>query len=334
MEKFAGIVYSRRLILSNNLYLQFVKQENPGIVTRKNEKWWKMLAAIIVFVLLVKTFGVTSCFIPSSGMENSLYKGEGVLINKWAYGLRIPFPSLFGYHRIGKGVIERGDIVLFNNPDPIQQNTSLENRDLFISRCVGLPGDTLMLNCELMNSGMQSFSPDSKSLYAYPSEKEDLMLRLLKNVGLDDNMLVGYTKNGNYIRSFSHYEYYIISQKAENQIKLTLLDKEQKGTTYPFIIPRKNKSVPVYPWNIVLLCNTITFHEQKHAEIRNHTLWVEGKPVDSYTFHKNYYWVASNDPVNLVDSRLFGFVPEDHIIGKVWRIWFTSQKERFFQCVQ
>ena len=102
--------------------MQFVKQENPGIVTRKNEKWWKMLAAIIVFVLLVKTFGVTSCFIPSSGMENSLYKGEGVLINKWAYGLRIPFPSLFGYHRIGKGVIERGDIVLFNNPDPIQQN--------------------------------------------------------------------------------------------------------------------------------------------------------------------------------------------------------------------
>ena len=93
--------------------MQFVKQENPGIVTRKNEKWWKMLAAIIVFVLLVKTFGVTSCFIPSSGMENSLYKGEGVLINKWAYGLRIPFPSLFGYHRIGKGVIERGDIVLF-----------------------------------------------------------------------------------------------------------------------------------------------------------------------------------------------------------------------------
>ena len=86
--------------------------------------------------------------------------------------------------------------------------------------------------------------------------------------------------------------------------------------------------------NVVLLCNTIVSHEQKQAEVRGDTLWVEGKPATSFTFSKDYYWMASNDPVNLYDSRLFGFVPEDHIIGKAWFIWFPSCKERFFQRVQ
>ena len=59
-----------------------------------------------------------------------------------------------------------------------------------------------------------------------------------------------------------------------------------------------------------------------------------GKPVEAYTFNKNYYWMASNNPVNLCDSRLFGLVPDDHLIGKAWRIRFSSRKGRIFQRVQ
>jgi len=70
-------------------------------------------------------------------------------------------------------------------------------------------------------------------------------------------------------------------------------------------------------------------------------LLVRGDPLlggenheKAYTFNKNYYWMASNNPVNLCDSRLFGLVPDDHLIGKAWRIWFSSRKGRIFQRVQ
>lgn len=79
-----------------------------------------------------------------------------------------------------------------------------------------------------------------------------------------------------------------------------------------------------------MLCNTVVRHEGRVASVRGDTLYVGGKPVEAYTFNKNYYWMASNNPVNLCDSRLFGLVPDDHLIGKAWRIWFSSRKGRIF----
>lgn len=297
--------------------------------------WLKAAGTAVAVVLLVKMFLVTSCVIPSSGMENSLYQGEGILVNKWSYGLRMPFPSLFGYHRIGAASVEKGDIILFNNPDLRSGHESIENRDLFISRCIGRPGDTLMLNRELTDTGGEVLSPDSKALYAYPSSAEDWVWSVLKSVGIaEGNALVGYLSDGSYVRSFSHYEYYLISQKLEGKTILTPLNEKISQEAHPYVIPRKGVPVRVYPWNATLLCNTIRWHEHRKAEVRDDTLWVEGTPVSVYAFTKDYCWVASNDPVNLCDSRLFGFVPEDHIVGKAWLIWLTSRKGRFFQRIQ
>ncbi|WP_346341912.1 MULTISPECIES: signal peptidase I [Bacteroidaceae] len=296
--------------------------------------WLKAIGGAIVAVLLVRMFLITSCVIPSSGMENSLYEGEGVLVNKWSYGLRMPFPSVFGYHRLAESPVKRGDIILFNNPNPTDKTIRIEQRKLFISRCIGVSGDTLMLNRELMDVKSEVLSPDSKALYVYPSAAEDTVLAVLDSLGITGNVLAGYTPEGKYIRSFSHYEYYLIRQKLEGKVKIARLDEKNEQEVHPFIVPRKNVPVKVYPWNVTLLCNIIINHEHRQAEVRRDTLWVEGKPVSAYTFSKNYYWVASNDPVNLQDSRLFGFVPEDHVIGKAWRIWLTSRKGRFFRRVQ
>ncbi len=298
------------------------------------KKWLKLVLGIIVTVVLVRAFLVTSCFIPSSGMENSLYKGERVLVNKWSYGLRMPFPSVFGYHRIGPREVERGDIVLFNDPSPLDHGKRLESKDLFISRCIGVPGDTLMLNKELLNVEGEILSPDSKTLYTYPSSQEDIVLALLDLTGIKDNLLLGYTPDGDYIRSFSHYECYLISQKADGVVNFTPMNRQLSKDVHPYVVPRKGVPVKVYPWNVVLMCNTVRYHEGRRADVKGDTLLVDGRPVTDYTFSRNYYWMAANDPVNLCDSRLFGFVPEEYIVGKAWRIWFTSRKGRIFQRVQ
>lgn len=66
---------------------------------------------------------------------------------------------------------------------------------------------------------------------------------------------------------------------------------------------------------------------KKQAEIKNDTLYIEGKPVQHCYFTKDYYWVSANNSINLSDSRLFGFVPKDHIIGKASLIWFSKESE-------
>ena len=131
----------------------------------KSGWWWLRAAGLTVLtVWLVRTLLVTTCVIPSSGMENSLYQGERILVNKWSYGLRLPFCSLFGYHRLASSRAEKGDILLFNNPHPQQVERGIEWRELFISRCIGTPGDTLMLDDERCSARM----PNRCMLIRYP----------------------------------------------------------------------------------------------------------------------------------------------------------------------
>ena len=224
-------------------------------------------------------------------------------------------------------------MVLFNNPIPANRETPVFARQLFISRCVGVPGDTLMMNNELMVTGERALSPDSKQLYAYPHQQEDTLLYTLRQLGIKGNMLVGYAE-GRYVRSFSHYEHYLLKQRLGEAIDIRPVHPNDTTDSHPLVIPGKGKSVRVYPWNVTLLCNTILHHEGRNASVKNDTLLVDGRPVAAYTFRKDYYWMASNNPVNLSDSRLFGLVPHDHLVGRAAYIWYSDRKERIFQPVQ
>lgn len=288
--------------------------------------WLKALVVAIAIVLLVKTFAFTSCTIPFSGMENSLYQGDRIIVNKWSYGLRTPFCSLFGYHRWAESQINKGDITVFNNPRPSKPNTSLDRREVFISRCIGLPGDTLMLDNRLGVTSHAILNPDYKSLYAYPQEQEDCLLHVMKQLGIDNNMLVGFNEDG-FIRSFSHYEIYLLRQELNGRFDFKPLQAHNNIDVHPFIIPKKGASIRVYPWNIRLLLDAIVRHEGRHAEIKGDTLYIEGHKAFSYLFTKDYYWMVSNNSINLNDSRLFGFVPQDHLIGKAALIWFSKDPE-------
>lgn len=311
---------------------------------RKDSFWWLASFAIaIIIVLLINAFAFTSCFIPSSGMENSLYQGDRVIVNKWSYGLRVPFSSLFSYQRWIERNVKSNDIVLFNNPRPSSLQTNIEDRNVFISRCVGLPGDTLMLNNRLELTSSKIISPDAKSLYAYPQQKEDSLLQILKKLNIQDNELIGFNESG-FVRSFSHYEIYLLRQEIGSCFAIKPLRADSNDEVHPYVIPGKGICVRVYPWNIKLLRNTIKEHEGKQADIQSGFLIVEGKRVPSYIFTKDYYWMCSNNSINQSDSRLFGFVPKDHLIGKASFVWFSKDNEagvfegfrwnRFFQFVK
>ncbi len=211
-----------------------------------------MITGTIFVIVLFRGCVMSPYLIPSSGMENSLYEGERILVNKWSYGLRLPFMAWLGYHRWQEKPVQKEDIIVFNNPANLSERI-LSNREVFIGRCIGMPGDTL-----LMDSLFSAIPDDSIE-------------------------------------------------------------------ARPFIIPGKGKAVRVYPWNKVLLCNTLILHEKKQAEVKNDTLYIEGKPALHCYFTKDYHWVEANNSINLCDSRMFGLVPKDHIIGKASLIWFSKE---------
>ena len=306
-------------------------------------KWILAFAGAVAVVLLLRGFAFTSCLIPSTGMENSLFQGERILVNKWSYGLRLPLMSAFSYHRWRERPVQKRDIVVFNNPAGIQQPT-IDRREIYISRCIGTPGDTLLVDSLFSVSSPEAqFNPDKKRLYTYPASKENLITSLIRTLSITNDGLMG-SDDSTHVRSFSRYEYYLLEQAIGDRNWIRPLTEKQDKELKPLIVPSKGKALRVYPWNITLLRNTLVMHEGKQAEIKNDTLYIDGKPTQHCFFTKDYYWMASNNSVNLSDSRLFGFVPQDHIIGKASLIWFSKEKgtgifdgyrwNRFFQSVK
>lgn len=288
-------------------------------------KWIFAFAGAIAVVLLLRGFAFTSCLIPSTGMENSLFQGERILVNKWSYGLRVPLMSLFSYHRWCERSVRQQDVVVFNNPAAIGQPT-IDRREIYISRCIGTPGDTLLVDSLFSVSSPEAqFNPDKKRLYTYPAAKEKLITSLMQTLSITNDGLMG-SNDSTHVRSFSRYEYYLLEQAISDQNWIQPLTEKSEKELKPLIVPGKGKALRVYPWNITLLRNTLVMHEGKQAEIKNDTLYIDGKPTQHCFFTKDYYWMASNNSVNLSDSRLFGFVPQDHIIGKASLIWFSKEK--------
>ena len=288
-------------------------------------KWIFAFAGAIAVVLLLRGFAFTSCLIPSTGMENSLFQGERILVNKWSYGLRVPLMSLFSYHRWCERSVRKQDVVVFNNPAAIGQPT-IDRREIYISRCIGTPGDTLLVDSLFSVSSPEAqFNPDKKRLYSYPATKEQLITSLMQTLSITNDGLMG-SNDSTHVRSFSRYEYYLLEQAISDQNWIQPLTEKSEKELKPLIVPGKGKALRVYPWNITLLRNTLVMHEGKQAEIKNDTLYIDGKPTQHCFFTKDYYWMASNNSVNLSDSRLFGFVPQDHIIGKASLIWFSKEK--------
>ena len=111
-------------------------------------------------------------------MENSLYRGERILVNKWSYGLRLPFISLWGYHRWGDKPVRKDDILVFNNPANLSQ-TAIDQREVYIGRCLGVPGDTLWVDSLFSVIPSEKNAPDQKFLYTYPRKKEKQLDSLL-----------------------------------------------------------------------------------------------------------------------------------------------------------
>ena len=91
----------------------------------------------------------------------------------------------------------------------------------------------------------------------------------------------------------------------------------------PVWVPKKDATIQLTPDNIIRYKRCIAVYEGNKFEERNGQYFINDKPATSYTFKMNYYWMMGDNRHNSLDSRFWGFVPEDHVVGKASLIWFS-----------
>jgi signal peptidase I len=260
----------------------------------------------------------------------------------------LPWIQLPTYRFPGFSEIKRGDVIVFNVPPASMNGGEVHPPDLknnYVKRCVAIAGDVLqVINKEVVVNGeVLPMPPHMKFSYLITS-RDEIHPRNFGALGLDadDYYYMGRDGGNNAV-----YRLYLTSPQAESVKNLSFIrsfeedrndysspnepifplkySKSWSGDNYgPIWIPKKGETISINDSTLSWYGEAIRDYEgNSNVEIGNGQLSINGKNVSTYTFAQNYYFMMGDNRHNSLDSRYWGFVPEDHIVGKPLFIWFS-----------
>jgi signal peptidase I len=238
----------------------------------------------------------------------------------------------------------------------------VDKRENYIKRCVGLPGDKLRLeDSQLYINGKKARIAQEQNLL-YIMDSTDLFKlesreTMMNKYGFDKSTQCYYEKNkfdAYYVKGVhvnrttlaklkKKYPEITFTLKRYDQASRTPLDNMHAFPNDPninntvtdfaeFQIPAKGQTVTLTKDNIPYYRRIITSYEgHTLAEKEDGTYIIDGKQTKTYTFAMNYYWMMGDNRFNSADARMWGFVPEDHIVGKASMVWFSSDPNGGFR---
>lgn len=245
-------------------------------------------------------------------METTLHEGEYILVGK---------PPLAGNPAHNR-------VVLFHSP--LRQDSV--NPPLFISRCVGLPGDTLYISHDryLTNGQQIPRSPRTLVTYFVDNRLRDEFVHLLQRLYIPQREFA----QGSYgvTLSLTPFEEYQLREElsAEANLRFTCNQKE----SYTLIIPRKGKAYRLDEAALVACREAILRETDGKARFQDGKLYLDGKETAFFFFQQDYYWMLSDNTNSGVDSRHLGFIPADYIVGNALFCWYSPNLKRLFTPVQ
>lgn len=327
-------------------------------------EWVEAILIAVTVATAIRWFAIEHFVVPSSSMENTILTGDHLLVSKLHYGARTPITPLqvpLTHKTIGSSgmksyltwlqwptfrfpalfKIKRGDMVVFNYPMEIEYPTDL--REFYIKRCVGLPGDIIKIeNSQLyINDEISQIYPGIQFRY-YIKTTEFLDIDFFKKYNISEVIQI---EGG-----------YIVNSTLENieKLKQCIFIKEiiriiypQKESDYrifansysnlnwnadffgPIIVPMKGMTIHINKDTLSKYGDCIINHDRNNnsAYIKEDQLFIDGTSVKEYTFQQDYYFMMGDNRHNSIDSRYWGFVPYDHIVGKAVFILFSTDKK-------
>ncbi len=258
--------------------------------------------------------------------------------------------------------IKRNDIVVFNQPaDTLLDmnnfhpdryyNKPIDKKTNLVKRCVAISGDTLEIKKGyVFVNGQQLNMPEyAKPQYNFYVDTGGnyISQKVLKNVfnardGLKHaNGNFRHTSTGGYVLTLTDSEAEQVKKHAlVNSVTKLLKKKGVKGEVFPhkkslhwnidnygpIYIPEKNKTVQLNKDNISFYKRIISVYEGNTLAIKGDVFTINGEVKNTYTFQQNYYWMMGDNRQNSLDSRAWGFVPFDHVVGKPVFIWMSVEE--------
>jgi signal peptidase I len=293
----------------------------------------------------------------------------GTNIPSYLEWIRIPY-----YRLPGISSIQRNDVVVFNVPGIEENNFENPNKrewkdyppDLktnYVKRCIAIAGDTIKIRDKeiYVNSVLQGKPPQMQRNYKLVA-KDMINKRNFAKWDIGDEDISGSYSLGPeqivYIVSLTTEKLEKLKQaNAPYIVSIEPEDSDSGGYLFPYYnnetiakkymvwakdnfgplwVPKKGVTIPVNDSTVVLYGKMISRYENgKDVEVKDGKLLVAGKEVTEYTFKQNYYFMMGDNRDNSLDSRFWGFVPEDHIVGKAIFIWMSYEKDApFFQKIR